>query len=95
MAMPVALSVLGGLVVGSFLNVVAYRLPAGRSLVTPRSSCPDCGTPIKPYDNIPLLGWLLLRGHCRSCGKAISGRYPLIEAATSRREPAAQTSPLP
>jgi leader peptidase (prepilin peptidase) / N-methyltransferase len=71
-----------GTVVGSFLNVVAYRLPRGESLVRPRSRCPSCDTPIRPYDNVPVLSWLLLRGHCRSCRARISGRYPLVELAT-------------
>jgi len=72
-----------GAVFGSFLNVVAYRLPRHESLVTPASHCTGCGTPVKPYDNIPILSWLLLRGHCRSCGSAISPRYPIVEAATA------------
>jgi leader peptidase (prepilin peptidase)/N-methyltransferase len=72
-----------GAIVGSFLNVVAYRLPRHESLVTPASHCPKCGTPVKPYDNIPILSWLLLRGHCRGCGAAISVRYPLVEALTA------------
>ena len=71
-----------GAIMGSFLNVVAYRLPRHESLITPASHCPGCGTPVKPYDNIPVLSWLLLRGHCRCCGTAISVRYPLVEAAT-------------
>lgn len=71
-----------GAIFGSFLNVVVYRLPRRESLVTPASHCPRCGTPVKPYDNIPVLSWLLLRGHCRSCGESISVRYPLVEAAT-------------
>jgi leader peptidase (prepilin peptidase) / N-methyltransferase len=71
-----------GLLVGSFLNVVIYRLPRGESLVTPASRCPSCGTPVRPSDNIPVLSWLLLRGRCRSCGAAISARYPLVEALT-------------
>ncbi len=71
-----------GAIIGSFLNVVAYRLPRHQSLITPASHCPGCGTPVKPYDNIPVLSWLLLRGHCRACGTAISLRYPLVEAAT-------------
>ena len=71
-----------GLLVGSFLNVVAWRLPRGESLVHPRSRCPGCGTPIKPYDNVPVLSWLVLRGRCRTCGTPISPRYPLVEAAT-------------
>jgi leader peptidase (prepilin peptidase)/N-methyltransferase len=72
-----------GAIVGSFLNVVTYRLPRHESLITPASHCPRCGTPVKPYDNIPILSWLLLRGHCRSCGGAISPRYPLVEALTA------------
>ena len=72
-----------GAVVGSFLNVVAYRLPRHESLITPASHCPRCSTPVKPYDNIPILSWLLLRGHCRSCGEPISPRYPLVEALTA------------
>jgi leader peptidase (prepilin peptidase)/N-methyltransferase len=72
-----------GAIAGSFLNVVAYRLPRHESLVLPASHCPRCGTPVKPYDNIPILSYLLLRGHCRSCGAPISVRYPLIEALTA------------
>jgi leader peptidase (prepilin peptidase)/N-methyltransferase len=68
------------LIVGSFLNVVAHRLPRGESLATPGSRCPGCGTPIRPRDNIPVLGWLLLRGRCRACRAAISPRYPIVEA---------------
>jgi leader peptidase (prepilin peptidase)/N-methyltransferase len=72
-----------GAIVGSFLNVVTYRLPRHESLVSPASHCPSCGTPVKPYDNIPILSWLLLRGHCRSCSAPISPRYPLVEALTA------------
>jgi leader peptidase (prepilin peptidase)/N-methyltransferase len=72
-----------GALVGSFLNVVAYRLPRHESLVSPGSHCPSCGTPVKPYDNIPLVSWLLLRGHCRGCGVPISVRYPLVEGLTA------------
>jgi len=71
-----------GAIFGSFLNVVTYRLPRHESLVKPASHCTRCGVPVKPYDNIPVLSWLLLRGHCRSCGEPISVRYPLVEAAT-------------
>src|SRR5580658_10217006 len=68
-----------GAAVGSFLNVVVYRLPAGKSLVYPGSSCPVCGHPIRWYHNIPLVSWLLLRGRCHDCGTGISSRYPLVE----------------
>lgn len=72
-----------GAVFGSFLNVVAYRLPRRESLVRPASRCPACETPIRPYDNIPVLSWLFLRGRCRSCSAPISARYPLVEALTA------------
>jgi leader peptidase (prepilin peptidase)/N-methyltransferase len=71
-----------GLAIGSFLNVVVYRVPAGRSL-TPDSACPKCGTAIRRRDNIPVLSWLLLRGRCRGCSEPISARYPLVEAGTA------------
>ena len=71
-----------GLVIGSFLNVVVYRIPAGLSVAHPPSACPNCGMAIRPYDNIPVLSWLILRGKCRSCRNPISARYPLVEAAT-------------
>jgi leader peptidase (prepilin peptidase)/N-methyltransferase len=73
-------ALLGG-VVGSFLNVVIARLPAGESVVHPRSRCPRCRRPIAWYDNLPVLSWLLLRGRCRGCGLPISARYPLVELA--------------
>jgi leader peptidase (prepilin peptidase)/N-methyltransferase len=72
-----------GAIVGSFLNVVSYRLPRHESLISPASHCPKCETTVKPYDNIPILSWLLLRGHCRSCAAPISPRYPLVEALTA------------
>src|SRR4051794_6164710 len=72
-----------GALFGSFFNVVAYRLPRGESLSHPRSRCPGCETPIKPYDNVPIVSWLALRGKCRACGSRISARYPLVEAATA------------
>jgi leader peptidase (prepilin peptidase) / N-methyltransferase len=72
-----------GATIGSFLNVVAYRLPRRESLVRPASRCPGCGTAIKAYDNVPVLGWLWLRGRCRSCRTAISPRYPIVEATTA------------
>lgn len=81
-AFAVVAATLLGLVIGSFLNVVVARVPERRSLVTPPSACPACGTPIKPYDNVPVLSWLILRGRCRSCGEHISAQYPLVEAVT-------------
>jgi leader peptidase (prepilin peptidase) / N-methyltransferase len=72
-----------GAIVGSFLNVVVHRLPRHESLVTPASHCPACGAPVKPYDNVPILSFLLLRGHCRNCSSSISVRYPLVEALTA------------
>jgi leader peptidase (prepilin peptidase)/N-methyltransferase len=80
---PVLFTLVGGLCVGSFLNVVAFRLPRGESLVSPGSHCPGCGTPVRAYDNVPLLGWMLLRGRCRSCGEPISPRYPIVEGVTA------------
>ena len=71
-----------GAIIGSFLNVVAYRLPRKESLLHPGSRCPECGTPIKPYDNVPVLGWLWLRGRCRACGATISWHYPAVEAVS-------------
>ena len=71
-----------GLLIGSFLNVVAHRIPNGESVVSPPSSCPRCGQAIRPRDNVPVVGWILLRGACRDCGAPISIRYPLVEAAT-------------
>jgi leader peptidase (prepilin peptidase) / N-methyltransferase len=71
-----------GLVIGSFLNVCITRIPEGLSIVSPGSRCPRCLTPIKPYDNIPVLGWLILRGKCRTCGLSISPMYPVIELVT-------------
>ncbi len=72
-----------GAVVGSFLNVVVHRLPRHESLAKPASHCPKCDTPVRPYDNIPILSWLILRGRCRTCGEPISPRYPFVEAATA------------
>jgi leader peptidase (prepilin peptidase)/N-methyltransferase len=72
-----------GLILGSFLNVVAYRLPRGESLVWPGSRCPSCETPIRSFDNVPVLSWLVLRGRCRACKTSISARYPIVEAATA------------
>lgn len=72
-----------GLIAGSFMNVVAYRVPLGRSVVRPRSACTTCEAEISPRDNIPVLSWLLLRGRCRECGERFSVRYPLVEAVTA------------
>ncbi len=72
-----------GAVVGSFLNVVIHRLPAGQSIVFPGSHCPRCGAPIRPWDNIPLLGWIALGGRCRDCREPIALRYPLVELANA------------
>ncbi len=71
-----------GLAIGSFLNVVIYRVPLGKSLITPPSSCPKCNTKLKPIHNIPVISWILLKGRCASCGEKISIRYPLIELLT-------------
>jgi len=77
------LSLAPGLALGSFLNVVAARVPRRRSLVSPASACMECGTPIAWRDNIPLLSWVLLRGRCRHCGTRISALYPGVELATA------------
>ena len=71
-----------GLLVGSFLNVVVHRVPAGMSVVRPRSACPSCAAPIRSRDNVPVLSWLLLGGRCRDCSTAVPIRYPAVEAAT-------------
>ena len=83
MAPALAPAALFGLLIGSFLNVVAWRLPRGESLIKPRSKCPGCQTQLKAYDNIPLFSWLVLRGRCRGCGEKISARYPVVEAVTA------------
>ena len=72
-----------GLIVGSFLNVVIYRVPRKESVVSPRSACPTCSVPISARDNVPIFSWLFLRGKCRNCHAPISMRYPLIEATTA------------
>src|SRR5438128_4033829 len=72
-----------GLVIGSFLNVVAYRVPLKKSIAFPGSYCPACETPVKAYDNVPVLSWLVLRGRCRACGDRISPRYPAVELLTA------------
>src|ERR1700761_6169590 len=71
-----------GAVIGSFLNVVVWRLPRGESLVSPPSHCPKCNTRLAWFDNIPVFGWLMLRGKCRYCREPISARYPIVEAIT-------------
>jgi leader peptidase (prepilin peptidase)/N-methyltransferase len=79
--MAIIIGVFGALV-GSFLNVVIYRIPLRRSIISPPSACTDCGTKIKGYDNVPIFSWLLLRGKCRSCNARISMRYPIVELST-------------
>jgi leader peptidase (prepilin peptidase)/N-methyltransferase len=76
-----AITFFGGLISGSFISVVAHRVPRGESIVGPRSRCPSCGTTIAAYDNVPVFSWLLLRGRARCCGEPISPRYPLVELA--------------
>ena len=78
----VALAVVLGLVVGSFLNVCTFRWPSEESVVSPPSHCPGCGTPISWYDNIPVLSFLILRAKCRFCGAPISPQYPIVELAS-------------
>jgi leader peptidase (prepilin peptidase)/N-methyltransferase len=72
-----------GAVIGSFLNVVALRLPRGESLIRPASHCPSCNAAVRPWHNVPIFGWLVLRGRCHDCGASISARYPLVEAFTA------------
>jgi len=72
-----------GLAVGSFLNVVIWRVPRGESVAHPASRCPGCGAAIRPWDNIPVVSWLVLRGKCRGCATSISARYPIVEAGTA------------
>jgi leader peptidase (prepilin peptidase)/N-methyltransferase len=78
-----ALAALGGLLIGSFLNVCVFRLPRDLSVVRPRSFCPGCEKTIAWYDNIPILSYILLRGRCRHCGERIALRYPVVELATA------------
>lgn len=79
----VVVSGIAGLLLGSFFNVVAYRLPRGMSVMSPRRSiCPSCDAPIAARDNVPVISWLILRGRCRSCGEPISPVYPAVELAT-------------
>jgi leader peptidase (prepilin peptidase)/N-methyltransferase len=85
MPQPLLLSIAGllGLAVGSFLNVVIHRVPDGASIVRPGSHCPHCGSAVRRRHNVPVLGWLLLRGRCADCRAPISARYPLVEAGTA------------
>jgi leader peptidase (prepilin peptidase)/N-methyltransferase len=77
------LGALLGLAIGSFLNVVVWRVPRGESLIAPASACPRCAHPIRPRDNVPVASWMLLGGRCRDCAEPIRARYPLVEAATA------------
>ena len=79
----VSLASVLGLAIGSFLNVVIWRVPRGESVVSPPSACPSCGNPISPRDNVPVVSWLLLAGQCRHCHERISPRYPLVELGTA------------
>ncbi len=82
-AVPAILVSMFGAAVGSFLNVCIHRLPLRASIAWPASHCPGCGAPIKPYDNVPVLSYLWLRGRCRNCGQAISLKYPIVEIITA------------
>ena len=79
MAAAASFAFLGGMIAGSFVSVVAHRVPRGLSIVGPRSQCPSCGAQIAAYDNVPVISWLLLRGRCRRCREPISVRYPALE----------------
>ncbi|KQS17271.1 A24 family peptidase [Frigoribacterium sp. Leaf186] len=79
---PLSLTAALGLAIGSFLNVVVHRLPAGLSIARPASACPGCSTPIRRRDNVPVVSWLALGGRCRDCRTSISARYPIVELAT-------------
>jgi len=79
----IVLAAVAGAALGSFLNVLVYRLPRGESLIAPGSHCPSCHGAVKPYDNVPVLAWVWLHGRCRACRARISPRYPLVEAATA------------
>jgi leader peptidase (prepilin peptidase)/N-methyltransferase len=81
-----AIFFLFGLVLGSFLNVCIYRMPRELSVVSPRSACPSCGTPISAMDNIPVLSWIILGGKCRNCKAPISPRYAIVELITGASE---------
>jgi leader peptidase (prepilin peptidase)/N-methyltransferase len=79
----IAASAFAGLLIGSFINVVSYRVPLAVKVTSPPSACPACGHQIRPRDNIPIVSWLALRGRCRDCGERISARYPIVEAGTA------------
>jgi len=83
--LPIACTFAGvlGAMIGSFLNVVIHRVPLEQSIVLPSSACPNCRTPLRPYDNIPILSFLILRGRCRTCKEPIAIRYPIVEALTA------------
>jgi leader peptidase (prepilin peptidase)/N-methyltransferase len=83
MTLFIVLAAVCGLAIGSFLNVVIYRVPQGLSIVRPRSACPRCGNEIRSRDNVPVVSWLLLRGSCRDCGEPISAFYPIVEIVTA------------
>ena len=83
MIWPIPAAAFAGLLFGSFINVVAYRVPRGESVIHPASACPACGAEIRRRDNVPVLSWVILRGRCRDCGAAIAVRYPLVEAGTA------------
>jgi len=78
-ALVVVFAAVFGALIGSFLNVVLWRVPRGESIVHPGSHCPECGTPLHPYELVPIVSWVALRGRCRTCGVRISVRYPLVE----------------
>lgn len=80
---PAIVAALLGAMIGSFLNVVIHRVPAGRSIVRPASACPACGARVRPRDNVPIVSWLLLKGRCRDCDAQVSRRYPIIELVTA------------
>jgi leader peptidase (prepilin peptidase)/N-methyltransferase len=82
-ALPLIFAAVFGALVGSFLNVCIYRLPLGRSIVWPASACTSCGRGLSWYENVPLVSYVVLRGRCRTCGGAISGRYPAVEVLTA------------
>jgi leader peptidase (prepilin peptidase)/N-methyltransferase len=83
LAFEIIFAALIGAMLGSFLNVVIYRLPRHESLISPGSHCPSCSAAVKPYDNVPVVAWIWLRGRCRACAAAISPRYPLVEVTTA------------